>query len=279
MYLRYQNWFCLDHLHNPIWLLTLCQKTLGWSHLILSFCLCCSNNQQILLTSSGFVSVWVHRQHPPEHQVLWKREVRNQLEQHKYIGHTYILPYCSSKKRTIGFIMPHKTLTNIVFHITDVECGCRHSHPQPIFLLDENWLIEFILLKVVQRHLTSRQLDHHIFWTVVENKPSACHLHNFSKTSYWNLQFACLVEKFSAWAKLIMERHLLDTRGTEGLGHSQEHWAGMIFTRVSVHRCTIPGECPAAQLFYEHLTAILNRSDVSTLPRVMLIPALFLFHC
>ncbi len=145
--------FCRDHLHNPIWLciglLTLCRKTLGWSHLILSFCLCCSNNQQILLTSSCSVSVWLHRQHPQEHQALWTGKVRNQLEQHKYIGHTDILPYWLSKQRTIGFIIPHKTLTNRVFHITDVERGCRHSHPQPIFLLDENWFIESILLKVV----------------------------------------------------------------------------------------------------------------------------------
>lgn len=98
------------------------------------------------------------------------------------------------------------------------------------------------------------------------------------------ISFTCLVEKFKAWAKLIMERHLLVTDCTKRLGHYQEtfnssHWTGMIFTKVHKYMCALPGECPAAQLFYEHLTAVLNRSDVSALPRVMLIPALFLFHC
>lgn len=51
--------------------------------------------------------------------------------------------------------MYNSNLTNIVFHITDVERGCGHGHAQTIFLLNQNGLIESILLKVIQRQLTS----------------------------------------------------------------------------------------------------------------------------
>lgn len=40
----------------------------------------------------------------------------------------------------------------------------------------------------------------------------------------------------------------------------------------------LPGEGPAAQLLYEHLTAVQDGFDVGALPRVVFAPVLFLFH-
>lgn len=55
--------------------------------------------------------------------------------------------------------------------------------------------------------------------------------HTISSRHHTGISSTCLVEKFRAWAKLIMERHLLDTDWTERLGHYQEHWPFKFFTQ------------------------------------------------
>lgn len=56
-------------------------------------------------------------------------------------------------------------LTNVVLHITDVEGGGRHGHPQALFLLSQDGLVEAVLLQVVHGQLTAAQLGHHVVGT------------------------------------------------------------------------------------------------------------------
>lgn len=55
--------------------------------------------------------------------------------------------------------------TDVVLYIADVEGGCGHGHAQAVFLLNQDWLIEAVLLQVVHGQLAATELDHHIIST------------------------------------------------------------------------------------------------------------------
>lgn len=65
-------------------------------------------------------------------------------------------------------------LTDVVLHITDVEGGRRHGHPQALFLLSQDGLVEAVLLQVVHGQLTAAQLGHHVVGTAgIKDQPHA----------------------------------------------------------------------------------------------------------
>lgn len=74
-------------------------------------------------------------------------------------------------------------LTNVVLHITDVEGGGRHGHPQALFLLGQDGLVEAVLLQVVHGQLTATQLGHHVVRTARERQPPGSRLLAADSTS------------------------------------------------------------------------------------------------
>lgn len=62
-------------------------------------------------------------------------------------------------------------LTNIVLHITDVEGGGGHGHAQTVFLLNQDWFIEAVLLQVIHGQLTATELHHYVISTNKHTQP------------------------------------------------------------------------------------------------------------